>query len=737
MTSGRALLALLALVLAFFGPLLVQGEVVYPHDNHLQTNDRSAQPLERVSNLKFSDESSAVIPEIHQHLHGDRRGWLSTWTPAVEMGRPAWQTSALSPAFIVTRMLSWLTSDAFRLNTWLAFLTVLLTAVFAFLFLDALGLALWASFAAAAGLALGVSTIYWLTIVLYLSGFCWTLCLLWLITRFIERPSAVRGLGIAFAVHALFMSGYPQHIVWHGYLLSAFTLVRLRERCATKSEGLGRALRILGWVSIGLASIAPAYLDLALAASRSTRAHADSDFFLWILPNLRSWQDVLLYFVEIFDPFWIGNPIVPGYPLRFNGICLTPVFFILVVLSPLEGGWRSTWLWLSFIVVCTLMTAWPAAYLFGVDHLGLSLSRTLPLTGALIPAFICAAMTLDRILREGFRRPAVAIAIAVACVALAATGAAQMKSEMQPAFIAVGLLVVTALCALIWTRERVLVVAIVLLNTFHYGHRLILSRPEASISRTSALVERIRSETIDGSRYAIVGSELPNLLPPNQEQQLGLRSIHSYNSLSARIYQDWVLRLSTIGARTFGRHFGRIADESKLAGDELEVSGIGLLLCARRLSSPTLVEVGEVDGIRLYKPKKPPILEAQIDGFVRDGDAEVRLAGPLSVQQRSPITRELAQDDFMRFRVTPVDHETLLFASQQFHPRWKASAGGKQLSTVLVNGFYQGVIVPAQARSVELEFKPFALWSDVPQYGFALGALACGFGAFRRRKRAA
>lgn len=742
MTSRRALLALVALVLAFFGPLIVRGEVIFPHDNREQTNDRAAPPSGRISNFKFSDQSSAFIPEIHQHLHGDHRAWLSTWTPAVQMGRPTWQTSGLSPAFVVTRVLSWLTGDAFVLYTWLALITVAGTAVFGFLFLHALGLDSWASLAASAGLALGVWTVYWLTSVLYVSGFCWTLCLLWLITRFIERPSAARGLAIAFGVHALFLTGYPQHIVWHSYLLGAFTLLRLHERSATLREGIRRALHLSGWAAVGLATIAPIYLDLALAASRSARAGADPDFFnprilLFLLPSLRTVRDALLYLVELFDPFWIGNPIEAGYPLRFDGWCLTPVFFILVLLSPLEGGWRRLSLWHAFIAVCTLMTIWPAAYLFGVEHLGLSLSRTLPLTGALIPCFVCAAATLDRILREGFRRRSLAITLAALCSGLAVAGAAQLESDLRPAFIACGLLLVGLLCALVWTRNPVLVPVLVLVSTFHYGQRFILARPESAIFRTSPLVERIRRETNGGARYSVVGFEFANLLPPNQEQLLGLRSVHSYDSLSSRIYQEWVLRISTMGARTFGRHFGRIADESKLADDEIALSGIGLFASARQLSSPALAEAGEIDGVHLYTPKEAPILEAQVDGFTPKGGGEALFLGPLRAQRRLPLVREVAQDDFMRFRVTPAGQDTLLFVSQQFHPNWKAVSRGAPLSTVLVDGFYQGVIVPPKTSEVELAFRPWAVWSWVPQLFFALSAVACGLSTLWRKKRAA
>jgi hypothetical protein len=65
---ARALLALS--VLAFFGPMLVRGEVVYPHDNAREVGDIRAEDTGRRSNRRFSDLSSALVPEIDQHLFG-------------------------------------------------------------------------------------------------------------------------------------------------------------------------------------------------------------------------------------------------------------------------------------------------------------------------------------------------------------------------------------------------------------------------------------------------------------------------------------------------------------------------------------------------------------------------------------------------------------------------------------------------------------------------------------------
>jgi hypothetical protein len=78
----------------------------------------------------------------------------------------------------------------------------------------------------------------------------------------------------------------------------------------------------------------------------------------------------------------------------------------------------------------------------------------------------------------------------------------------------------------------------------------------------------------------------------------------------------------------------------------------------------------------------------------------------------------------MRFKVTSADKETLLFVSQQAHPYWQATSQGRPLPTITINNFYLGAVIPPQTTEVELEFRPFVIWSWVPQVIYS----ALGFG---------
>ena len=112
--------ALLVVILAtFFWRPLFLGEVIFPHDNDLELGIAVSSETDRISNRKFSDQSSQYIPYLHHQLNGHTEAWISTWNPHVELGRPSIHVGGISKAFWLTHALSWVCKDAFRVYTWL------------------------------------------------------------------------------------------------------------------------------------------------------------------------------------------------------------------------------------------------------------------------------------------------------------------------------------------------------------------------------------------------------------------------------------------------------------------------------------------------------------------------------------------------------------------------------------------------------------------------------------------
>ncbi len=730
---GHARLLLLAALLAFAAPVLLRGEVVFPHRNREELGLPPA-PAGRPESRVFSDLSSVFVPQLHQHLNGDAAGWLSTWDPHTELGRPSLHTGGLSKAFVLTHALSWVSDDAFRVYTALALAAVAGTGLFGFELLAALGLHPAACLAGALSLALGAFVPFWLRFALFVWGICWTLALLWATTRLLERPSPLRALGLAFAVHALLLTGYPQQVVWHAWLVAGYALLRLARQPLAARARLRRALAWAGAVLAGGLSTLPVTLDLALLARRSARLGADADFFLAALPALEGAREALAFLVTSFDPLWLGSPLLEAYPARFDGVALLPLGAACALWSLLDGLPRRLWPAQAFAALTLLLALVPEAFQIGIRYAGLGLSRFDPLAAGLIPLAALAAYGADHALRNGLRQRSAALLLAGLPGPLLAAAAAGAGLPVAPGPVLAALGLAAGACAVALTRSAALLALLALAGAAHYALPLRGMRPLEEIARDSELAALLRRETGDGSRYALVG-DAGLLLPSNQEQLLGLRSVHTYDSLSSRAYQAWAQRASEAGTRVYGRYFRSLASPRDLSRPALDAAGVGVWVAPGGLGPAAAGErLAALGGGGIYRARERPLLEAQLTGFEETGGA-LRLAGRLRELPRLPVARTLDRDDRLEFQVTPASGPTLLFVSQQHHPHWRAFAGAVELACLPVDGIFLGVLLPPGTGSVELRFLPHARHAWIPQLGFALLFAAAAAAALARRLR--
>ncbi len=729
MSHRRSRLIAVGLVLAFFLPLLVRGHVISAHDNR-QELALPADPDARLSNRKFFDHTSIYTPEIHHHLHGRHEGWISLWNPYPEMGRPTFQVSGNSKAYHLFHLLSLAIGNAFVLYTALTLVAVLLTVLFAHLFFEALGLSPTACLGAAAGLGLGVFSTYWLTFSLFLWTLAWTLGIAWCVTRFFQRPGLDWGLGLAFCVHSLFLSGYPQQIVLHAYFLFGLTLHRAWVAGGGWGPTVVRLLKLSAFVLLGLLTIAPVYADLVLATARSARTDTDPRFFLKVLPELSNWRDVAAYLAQLFHASWWGNPIHPNHPRPFNGVSLTP-FFAVAALASL-AAWRRRRLWplQAFCALALLANTVPAVYRLGVEYAGLNISRFNPLAGMQIPLFLLVAYGIDEALASRPGRGARTLALLGGAITL--LGVFAGPSNLNWPSILVGGVFLGAALLFLWRPKPALALGLSLASVAVFSFPLILSRPLGDIHLSSPLVEVMQQATADGSRFVWIGNSY-GPVRSNEEALVGTPSVHTYNSLSSEAYQKWTRRISDFGTYEAGRFFTHVDNPSTLFGSEFPLTGISMVLCEERIQHERIVPVSQ----GIYRAAERPRLEAQLRDFHRSPGGERTTIASLEEDQPLAVLRREDTDDHIHVRTSALRQESLLFLSQEYHPHWRAMSGPNELTTVLVNGFYQGVVVPPLTGEVELFFRPHSRLAWIPQVFFLVAALGLGVGYLRRLRDAA
>ncbi|RLB95082.1 MAG: hypothetical protein DRH50_05175 [Deltaproteobacteria bacterium] len=734
MNYRRAFLFMLIVQFFYFTPVFLKGEVIFAHNNAHELGVQVGDDA-YISNRKFSDQSNTFIPEINHHLNGNHQSWLSTWNPYVQMGRPTWQFCAFGKAWLLTNLLSFFTNNPFVFYTSLTVLTVVLTGVFFFLFLKTIGLHPLACSSAAIGLSLGTLISYWLTFVMFPALFCWTSCLLWLIASFLKKRSYGAVVGISFATYSLLLTGYPQDVILHLYLVGGYTLFRLLGSGGSIKRRIRDGLALGISFLIGAITAFPVLADMVVLALRSARLDAGDGFFLSILPRIEGVKDLWFYGSLIFDAFWAGNPIRPEYPFPFEGFSLNPLYFGLFVLSFAGGRWRRVWAWQLFFALCVMTTLWLPAYLFAVRYLGFHFSSSQLIGGGLIPAFVLGAYSVDTLLRTGMNRKFAAFLL-MASFIMAVLPWFHYHELWHTEFVAASFLLMIGSVLFCLVPRPILLQCLIVVTVFVYGHKMVLARPLYSIEVSSRIVKEIKAVLGDrGARFAKVGN-ISGILPPNQEALLKIRSIHSYDGLSPVNYQRSVLAFSDVGSVGLGKYFCSIDTDSKLGQEAFSYAGVGALLSPRKLDARLFKKTGETNGIGLYEPLHPVILRAQITGFERpQAGKDVVVRGFLH-ENRGPgrIETTVLYDDYQEIKVASCSQETLLFLSRQYHPKWRAFSRGAPLETVIINDFYQGVIIPPDTNEVSLEFRPFVLWSWIPQVMYLGIGLLLLLGRWMRAK---
>ena len=755
--------AYLALLLGLTGAVYVQvwtgKAVIYPHDNCLELHlaqgcrEDGAPGREAIQNRKFSDESSVFVPELYWHLNGRHSSWLSLWNPAVELGRPVFQLSGIGEGWLVTRLVSLFSDNAFSVYSYLAVLAIVLTGILSFLFLKDLRLGPPACFTGSAFLAPGVLMNYWATFALFNWGICWTVASLLSISRIFNRPGLGWGAALSFSTYSLLLSAYPQTAIYAAYLLALFLGVRLVTGYRN-GERLSRPVLIITLSGLlGVVAASPAYIDIYLMSLDSPRLAADPAFFLQVLPRLQSLDDYFVLLGGLTDAYVYGNPIRSSYPFVFNGLSLSPVYAVLVTAGLLGWDDRRTRPWLIFAGLCLLATLWSSVYVFMVKYLGFSISRAIPAGAAFIPFAVIAAYVVDRVQGAGRQcapRPLTTPEMILAGGLPLFLVGNQMRvsdSAFELEYVAWGLLLVGATVLFLRRGSASLLVVLVIGSAWLYSAPLVLKRPQHRIALESPLTNTIKENLASGQRLAWVGERV---IPANQEIMLGIASIHSYNSLSSRFFQDWAANFNARAREVYGRQFSEITEIADSSRAMICQANIGLLISRQALDLNFVNRLDTPGELFLYQTdcdRSDGLLAAyRLAPHAYAGETALPLSRLLpkdAGMSRIGQTVDSHYDDLIELTLDNPDAERLVLVRQQYHAAWKAYAGGRELRTLRVDGIYLGVVIPPGVVAVKLVFRPYVWWAWIPQVFYLLVFLgmlfspAFGGSQALRRKRLA
>ena len=593
------------------------------------------------------------------------------------------------------------------------------------------------------GISLAASPLfmYWLSFPMFPAVWCWASGALWAITRLAKRPDLVGWSVLAFSGYSLLMTAYPQPVVFHAYILGAYGIYLLVQK---RKQQTREAIRFLALaasaLAVGAALALPVYADLAHISAESARVAPDPSFFTSVLPRLDSMRTALRFLVLGTTPWLFGNPIGANYPFPYDGLSVTPLVIFFAVVS-VFAAFKKTWgWWLAIGVLCVLAFVHPL-YALCVKYLGFNLSRSTPMGSIMLPLSVIVAYGVDALARRTMLWElsrsvcggviSIVVIVAIGLAFGPAHGAEIHWKMLLSMLILVGLLATQAQS----TKPVLLVLALaVVLGSISYP--LMLRQDPAQIAKTSPLVEKVRASLPAGSRFAVAAPGLA-VLPPNLNAELGLASVHSYNSLSSRRYHALIEALGG-EVQTYGRWNGSIAPDYK--STMFWMSNIGLMLSPNRLTDENLEYVGEQSGVYLYKVlyrmgSSLQVVPTRIDMGAADG---VSIADPRDLPSQTP-SKLVDKGDLLEYAVTP-GAASVLILSQKFYRDWRAQvltkSGWAPAETTVINGVFEGVLLPRDTQRVRLQFKPYVRYAWVAHVFWLFLFALLGFTVWRKRRQA-
>ena len=709
------MLVLALLVVLALSRVVLRGEVIAPHPNDIELAVKPVQVPGHILNRKFSDFSSGYIPALQAQLNGRSPHWMPFWNPYNGLGRPSTTLASASRAFLVTNLLGYLVRDAYRLYTLLVILTFLLAAWSGYGFFRAQSLTPPAAFAGAVVIAFSFQMVYWSTFLVFLTPTAFSLLILWTAERFLATRRIVPWVGMVLGIHGLGMSGYPQQAVFYLYFIATYLA------WSVFVSGRVRAGRWAGIAGLGLAGAAgvaitlPVLADVYRDSENSIRVLLGDQFLMRGIGDIKTLGGYSRAALEIFDPFWSGNPIRPESSLLYDGFSLNPAILALLLASLVPPILRRSLPLHVVLLILILFTFNNGLRLFSIHHLGFGLSRYVMLQGAIIPVGWVVAITVehwqDTPARVRLMMPVIGLTatflILVRIESVAWTGSPPDVLWGVAGAIVLVILAIYSLKSRAWLLG-LLAISIVLI----YGRPLVLSLPAGAIHRNSELTEALSIATSRQNRYAVFWSRPTQVLPPNQDSALGLFSIHVYDSLMPKALVQWFESRNVGTTTSLGRAFRSISSPEVLTTDVASKLAISTFLTDRPVASNGFQLFQQIGGFYLYSVIRKP----QWAEFIATPSGSPSRAASAPATVNDAVQFNMDMDDIAHLRLRKGLPQGSIRVSIGYHSSWVAtSSTGTRLRTFPIDGPFLGIEVPAGTTAVKLEFQPYLRFAWISQ----------------------
>ena len=738
MTFPTAALLYTVLFALLMWPYWGQHQVIATTRQFAQLGLTDTSGAKEVEYPYLNDYSYSFIPEVTLQLESPRKSWLTLWTDKNELGRPIFHLSGLSPAYAPSWVMAQFIGNPWSFITVLSLATCYFGGLFIILYCREEAFDPLAGFLAGTSFASAPPLMYWISFPMFLGTWTWSAGILWALTRVAKRADLLAWTMLAFCCYSLLMTGYPQLVVFHSYLLCGYGFhLAYRAFRASSATGIQFLVRASTAGLVGAALTVPVFRDVAVAGEESLRVKLDFAFFEGRLPKVTDFVDAVRLVVTHVTPEIFGRPVAPKFPFPYDGQSITLLLLFFLVVSLFTTFRKFIGWWLAAAVIFLLSFS-HSLYAFGVDHLGFNLSRNNPLDSLLLPFTVIVAAGVDALVKRGATTKVVRsmMIASVVCFTAIILAVSFGLTRGAPIYWRAVFLMTVMIAMLAAQGPKTRVVSLIIAQgivVFSTSAPLLLHQSPTNIASTSPLSETIRQYTSDGSRFAIVSPGIP-ILFPNLNASLGLSSIHSYDSLSPMRYHGLI---EALGGEVVFYDRLNLSIAPDYSSSLFWMSNIGVVLSSVPLLRDNLALLGKVSGLLLYQVKSRMGEALLVEATANSSDAnKLTIDDPRLIATSVP--RSLVNvADATEVELTS-DAPSVLILSRKFHRDWKAfalvSGVWTPAATLEINGVFLGAKIPAGATRAQFEFLPWTRYEWVGHVFWLLMFAVVAFDIERRRR---
>ena len=725
----RPVLVYSVVILAWFAPIFLSHHVLLPFRPFTYANLEPVQQSLYTETTLFSDYISFYIPEVNFQQQAPRSGWIGLWTNSLEFGRPISQGGGFSPSYVITWILMGVIHDPYVYFTIFFMVLVYITGLFGLLYAHNVsnhpGVALVIGFL----LAFTPSFFFWNTFPMFIASITWGMTLLYGVHCIRHQPQSRWPIFIVgFAIYSLIYTAYPQQIIHLGYLLIGYFCWQLWQ-LRTNYAALGRYI-VTCSLAVGLGGILalPILLDTFTAAQLSLlRQQITPEFFISPVPNIATITQLLTALFsfglsDVLQPVTTFTkllfPIKSGY-ITFN--------FLIFVCIGISTQWRNVWGWVVWLLIAAAFSLRQDIFAFGYFHGMPQLSRGVLFGGSSqqIPLIILALYGIHSILTRP-RTQTRLIAFITAGAGLQYIGLTLAYARWQQIpilwpFVGIELVVLCGITIAIMLPHgawrTLLLSGVVLCSTQFLIRPLLLTQPQANVITSSPTANAINASLPSDGLMAMITAKPTVRLEPNFSSVLNIHQIGTYNSLQSIYYVTLMKRFNV----KYDRYIRTVRSiKPPLPANDLWMTNIRTIVSDKPLSIAGLTFLKRVDGLYLYQTADGMgcCLRVPTSALHPDSNTPTHLwlDNPQATSNQRLSKKENNGDAFTVEFPSHTTDSVIVF-NQQFHPDWvaqvQAPSGWQPTTTVVINGVYQAVHIPAGATALRLQFRPWIRWSII------------------------